>query len=57
MFADIAVSDFGGGIVRKDAEASFDASDIRWRLIDQEIDVFREPARAVCDDGKAADQQ
>ena len=31
-------------------------SDILGRLIDQEIDVFRESARAVRDDGKAANQ-
>ncbi len=56
MIANVAVGHFGSGVVRQNAESLFDAGDILWRLIDQEIDVFRESACAVRDDGEATDQ-
>ena len=55
MVANVAVRHVGGGVVSEDTEAVLHAGDILGRLIDQEIDVFRETARAVSHDREAAD--
>jgi hypothetical protein len=52
----VAVGHLGGGVVSEDTEALLHSGDIFWRLVDQEIDVFRETARPVSHDSEAADQ-
>ena len=56
MIAHVAIFDLGGGVVGKDTEALLHAGHIRGRVIDEEIDVFGETARAVRHDGEAANQ-
>jgi len=55
VVANVAVRHFGR-VVSEDTEAVLHAGDILGRLIDQEIEVFRETARAVSHDREAGDE-
>lgn len=49
------VDHFGGSVIGKDGEALLHERHILGRVVDEEVDVFGETARAVSEDGKAAD--
>src|SRR5687768_11380649 len=56
VLPDIGVGDLGCRVVGKNAQSLLQACDVLRRVIAQEIDVLREAARAMNDDGKAPDQ-
>lgn len=54
---DIVVLDLGGGVVLEHRERPLDARDVLRRVVDEQVDVLGEAARAVSDHGEAADQE
>ena len=56
MIAYVAVGHLRGGVVGEDTEPVLYSRDVVGRIIDQEVDILREAAGAVGDDGEATDQ-
>ncbi len=54
---DLVIRHFGRGVVREDRQAALDAGNILEGIVHEQIDVLRETASAVGDDGEASDEE
>jgi hypothetical protein len=57
VLTDIGVRHLRRCPILEDAQTLLHAGDIVWRGIDEQVDVFGRASTAMCDDGKASDQE